>query len=83
MVDMARIQQEHSGFWPEAQQVARHPPFNGVEQHSMSNPNHSYQETYSTNMTGMNTAMPTGNNDWPFYGAMQPPPPPPDEPYPY
>lgn len=75
---MARIQQENSGFWPETQQ-----PSNGIQQHSMGNHNYPYPETYSTNMTGMNTAVPIGNTDWHFYGAMQPPPPPPDEPYPY
>ena len=29
MVEMARIQQEHSGFWPESH------PSNGIEQHSI------------------------------------------------
>lgn len=88
---MARVQQEHTGFWPEYQQQLMNQTTQHFlqQQQQQSQPyTYPYPAMYSTNMTGVNTNIPSSSytsTDYNLFinNLMQPPPPPPNEPYPY
>ncbi len=91
MLQMARTQQEHKGFWPEYDQQSSFQNNSQVVQNSMQQQvqpyTYPYPSMYSNNMIEMNTNIPSSytNADYNVYlnSLMQPPPPPPNEPYPY
>lgn len=91
---MARAQQEHNGFWPEYQQQQQQSVFQNTNQiipNSIQQQNqpytYPYPAMYSTNMTQVNTNIPSTYTSTDYNlmlnSLMQPPPPPPNEPYPY
>jgi hypothetical protein len=85
MTQIARLQQEYNGFYPEYQQQSSLQNNSHIAQNSMQQQSqpytYPYPAIYSTNMTKTNTS--TDYNLFLNNLMQPPPPPPPDEPYPY